>query len=84
MTLNAVLEGVGVGGWGASLELKVMVVSYSVAAEKETTARRKVLTHAGHPPEQIKIIIHFFLMQREGGAQFNCSTDLFLVRCHSH
>ena len=51
MTLKTVLRG------APSLLLKVTVVSYSVAAEKELTARRKVLTHTGHPPEETDVIL---------------------------
>lgn len=43
-------------GGPPSLPLNVTVVNYSVVVEKEMTARRKVLTYTGNPPEEIKLL----------------------------
>lgn len=32
----------------------------------------------------IPYVQSLFLIQKEGGTEFSCSTDLFLVRCHPH
>lgn len=36
------------------MPLNVTVVNYSVALEKEVTAEGKMLTHTGHPPEEVE------------------------------
>ncbi len=70
-------------GGPPSLLLKVIVVNYSVAAEKKNDSEEKGADTYKASTSGDKIIIPFF-MQIEGGTEFSCSTDLFLVWCHPH